>query len=118
MNRHDRRSAQAGAEKTLPPGYSAACAQLDRYVGAVCELEEPPLFALPPKAIALVGDLGDVGRRLARNAPALALVDFVATLSGKDRPTVMMLQAVLEERGIAIERCTLTELGLQVGGMS
>jgi hypothetical protein len=78
---------------------------------------ETPRFAFPPREIALVADLRDIGKRLARNDSALRLVDqlirVVVHITGS-APTAMMLRVVLEMLDQPIEWVAASELGLQV----
>lgn len=78
----------------------------------------PPLFAFPPAEIGLLGDLRDIGARLARNDAARELLALlIAQCVGKTghAPTAMMLLAALNMTGIAVERVSLSALGLPVG---
>ena len=78
---------------------------------------EAPRFAFPPKDIALIADLRDIGQRLARNESARRLVDelneAVLQLTGQ-APTAMMLRVILEELEQPIEWVAPSELGLKV----
>ena len=110
MNRHDRRAADAARP---PAGYLRCCDWLDARVGRLlAEGDGEPRFVLPPRTIALVGDLGEMGGRIARNAAARKLVAECHALTGDERPTIVMLAVVLERRGIDVERVTLDALGL------
>jgi hypothetical protein len=78
----------------------------------------PPRFAFPPKGVALIADLRDIGQRLARNDAARELVTLLIKRSVErtgHAPTAMMLLVVLEKLGRPIERVSLSELGLKVG---
>lgn len=78
---------------------------------------EKPRFAFPPKEIALLADLRDIGKKLARNDSARRLVDhlivWVVGATG-NAPTAMMLRMVLEVLKQPIERVSLSDLGLEV----
>lgn len=79
---------------------------------------ERPLFAFPPKEIALLADLGDVGQRLCRNEGARQLLAHLLKRCRERTgmaPTAMMLRVVLEELKIPVEHVSLSELGLPVG---
>jgi hypothetical protein len=79
---------------------------------------EVPRFAFPPKEIALLADLRDVGERLARNEGArrlLALLIKRCVERTGNAPTAMMLRVVLEELGIDVEYVSLGELGIGAG---
>lgn len=80
--------------------------------------EGPPLFRFPPKDVALLADLRDIGEKLAVNQSARELVAKlildVVDAAGQ-APTAMMLRVCLEETGHPIEWVTLAELGLSTG---
>lgn len=73
-----------------------------------------PAFAFPPRDIAFIASLADVGEKLARNDVARELV--VALLAAcvrlDDAPTVMMLRVALEVAGIPISYVSFEELGI------
>jgi hypothetical protein len=76
---------------------------------------EVPRFALPPREIALIADLRDIGARLVRNDGArqlLALLIRRCVERTGDAPTVIMLDTALDYVGIAVERVSLSDLGL------
>lgn len=77
--------------------------------------EGPPVFAFPPRDVAVLADLRDIGAKLARNDSARELVthliDQVVEATGQ-APTAMMLRVVLEEVGYPIQWVPLEELGL------
>ncbi|HET7485852.1 MAG TPA: hypothetical protein VFJ64_10830 [Solirubrobacterales bacterium] len=78
---------------------------------------ERPRFAFPPRNIALIADLRDIGERLARNDAAKKLVALLIDHCVKETgqaPTAMMLRVVLEQSGIPIEYVAPSELGLAV----
>ncbi len=79
------------------------------------KVPEPPRFAFPPKEVALIADLRDVGPKLARNHSAQQLVDhlieLVVAVTGQ-APTAMMLRVILDDLGQPIEWVPLSELGL------
>jgi hypothetical protein len=102
------------------PGYSRALHRLDDVVGGILAISvEVPLFAFPPKGIAIAGDLGDNGRLFARNAAARAVLARAVSRDtpAGERPTLIMLRAVLETRGIPIEEVSLSELGIHLPGV-
>jgi hypothetical protein len=74
-------------------------------------------FAFPPKEIALIRDLRDVGDRLCRSEGARELVALLIK-RGVERtgeaPTAMMLRVSLEVEGHAIDWVSLSELGFKV----
>jgi hypothetical protein len=76
-----------------------------------------PLFAMPPKEIALLASLADVGKTLARNGAAHWLVDELLTECDRrrlsDYPTVMMLRITLEMHNIPIMVVPFAELGIK-----
>jgi len=85
-------------------------------------LEDPrlklPRFRFPPRDIALIGDLRDIGQRLAVNDGARELLAHLIKRSIErtgNAPTAMMLRGVLEELGHPIEVVSLSELGIDVG---
>lgn len=86
-------------------------------VKAWIEKADPVRFAFPPREIALVADLRQVGQKLARNESARQLVDqlneHVVSVTGH-APTAMMLRVILEDLGVEIEWVPPSELGLQV----
>jgi len=105
-------------------GYSQCVARLDKIVDAHLSVaSEMPRFALPAPEIAIIGDLGDLadsaGTRMARNESARMLLASAvnAKTPSRDRPTVTMLRAVLEYRGVAVESVTMGELGLTAAGV-
>lgn len=79
------------------------------------DIDEPPLFQFPPKEVALLADLRDIGQKLAVNDSAHRLVDHlikrVVERTGQ-APTTMMLRIALEVAGLRWQDCTLDELGL------
>ncbi len=75
-------------------------------------------FAFPPKEIALIADLRDIGNRLARNDSARSMVALIIKRCVErhgEAPTAMMLRVSLEMAGLPIETVSLSELGLPVG---
>jgi len=135
MNRHERRRLRALAQaRTIggellgqrPKGYEetgqAMLAWLQKWLSE--HGGQPyPHFALPPEEIALCASLDHVGDRLCRNDSARQLMqEFVVIgqmIGGPNAPpTVLMLQAVLELASVPVERVSLTELGIDVGGVN
>lgn len=79
---------------------------------------EAPRFAFPPKEIALLADLRDIGERLARNEGARKLTALLIKRCVErtgQAPTVMMLRVILDELGIEVEYVSLGELGIATG---
>lgn len=79
---------------------------------------EPPRFRFPPREIALLADLRDVGQRLALNDGASELVELLVKRCLErtgQAPTALMLRVVLEQLHIPIETVPLSSLGLSVG---
>ncbi len=130
MNRHERRKAFALGVRAVqtgetPPAYIAA---IDGIVTAYLAWREqfptaePPRFTLPPREILLAASLdGPIGRRIAKNPSARELIDLVcmvasATGDMSKMPTVMMLDIAMRLAGVSIERVSLAELGITVGG--
>jgi hypothetical protein len=102
----------------VPSGYERG-AQLTfllvrEWLGKVVER---PRFAFPPKDIALIADLRDIGEKLARNDSARELVahliECVVNVTG-NAPTAMMLRVVLEQLDCAVEYVAPSDLGLAV----
>lgn len=104
-------------EDTYNQGVDLTFALMRQWFARLAPGEEPPRFAFPPKEIALIADLRDVGDRLARNGSAQRLVehliDQVVFITG-EAPTAMMLRVMLEELGQQIEWVSPSELGLKV----
>lgn len=78
---------------------------------------EPAEFWLLDRGIVLLADVGDVRDCIARNAVAKGLIDEMCAECvrqglGENRPTILMLQGVLDYLGIAYEVVPLAELGL------
>jgi hypothetical protein len=64
---------------------------------------------------------GPMGQRIAKNPSARELIDLVcmvASVTGdmSKMPTVFMLDAAMRLAGVAVERVSLAELGITVGG--
>lgn len=128
MNRHERRRAlamgkEAGKTGKMPPLYGETCDAMAFALRMWCHHfpNATPRFTLPDKDVALIGALDHACARIAKNQEATDIVRMVchaAVMLGGDRnmPTVMMLQAVLENAGVPIERVSLGELGLTQGG--
>lgn len=79
--------------------------------------KEPAEFWLLDPGIVLLADVGDVRDCIARNAVAKGLIDEMCARCaseglGDNRPTVLMLGAVLDYLGIAYKSVPLAELGL------
>lgn len=76
-----------------------------------------PEFAFPPRDIALIASLKDVGDKLCRNDAARELLQLLLSACDHrkigDYPTVMMLRAVLDLRGIPFTIVPFAELGLE-----
>lgn len=104
MNRKDRDNYEAGAELTSKI--------IREWRGGLLH------FAFPPRDVALVADLRDIGHRLARNDAARELVkqliDRCVGQTGQ-APTAMMLRVVLEMEGHAIDWRPLSEFAQGVG---
>jgi hypothetical protein len=97
----------------LELGYLHACQRLDRIlVAQLAKGGEPPRFALPPMEIGLIASLDHPTLELARNDAARVFLVRACACAPEDMATVYMLEAVLEHRGLAIERVSLTELGI------
>jgi len=83
---------------------------------------EPPRFTLPPREVVLAVSLdGRIGQCIAKNSSARELLDRVcmaASATGDDSkmPTVMMLDVAMRLAGVSVERVSLSELGITVGG--
>lgn len=78
---------------------------------------ESPRFAFPPKEVALIADLRDVGKNLARNDSARGLVDHLidqVVFQTGQAPTAMMLLIILEDLGQSVERLSFSELGIKL----
>jgi hypothetical protein len=80
-----------------------------------------PEFLFPPKGVALLASLKDVGANLANNDAARDLLagifaDWEARELA-DWPTAMMLQVCLEAHEIPIKRVPFEELGLRVSNI-
>lgn len=75
-----------------------------------------PKFRFPPRDVALIASISDVGGRLAENTAAAELLAALEaeTLRRKlaDFPTAMMLRGALELTGIPIRFVSLEEFGL------
>lgn len=127
MNRRERRRAfalgmRAAETGEFPPGYIAV---IDGVVTAYLAWREqfptaePPRFALPPSEILLAASLdGPIGPRIAKNPSARELIDLVCTVASAtgDMPTVLMLDCALRLAGVSVERVSLAELGINLGG--
>lgn len=76
-----------------------------------------PEFAMPPRELALIASLADVGKQLARNDAARELLSQILKECDRrkldDYPTVMMLRTALEHYGIPITWVAFEELGLK-----
>jgi hypothetical protein len=73
----------------------------------------PPRFAFPPKDVALMADLRDVGDKLARNDAARELVALLIKRCVErtgEAPTAMMLRIVLDMLKIPVEEVAPDEL--------
>lgn len=104
-------------EDTYNEGAELTFALMKRWFSRLAPGEEAPRFAFPPKEIALLADLRDIGKRLARNGPAQRLVDHLidqVVFATGQAPTAMMLRVMLEELGQPIEWVSCSELGLKV----
>jgi hypothetical protein len=115
------RAARRAGKCVPPPGYVTTVDRLDRLVGMMLEAKMDLRFAFPPKEIALVAGLDQIGARLARSEDAHAFIRLVVDRiwAGEHRakiPTANMLARVLEVRGIAIQRVPLAEIGIMLGG--
>jgi hypothetical protein len=75
-------------------------------------------FAMPPKDILLVADLGQVGARLARSDGARRIIALACRGPRSQTPTAFMLRVVLERLRIEVAEVSLSELGLSVSGVS
>jgi hypothetical protein len=81
------------------------------------ELADVPMFAMPPKEIALIASIDEIGEYLVRNDSARELVGMlVREFKGRkqvDCPTVMILRACLDMYGIPINYVSsFEELGI------
>lgn len=103
-------------QPTVPAGYTATCEMTDELVRRA--RGAGPRFRFPPRKVALLASVADVGARLAQNQAALDLVAELIAETGRrklgDYPTIMMLRATLELNGIPIKFVPLAELGLSV----
>jgi hypothetical protein len=75
-------------------------------------------FAFPPREVALLADLRDIGHRLARNDAARELVNQLierCVEATGQAPTAMMLRVILEMEGHAIDWRPLSEFAQGVG---
>lgn len=120
-NRHERRARKAKSKREFPPGYIRIVERLGADLGAWIKAgREPPLFALPDKAIMLAASLEHVGARVVRNDAAREFLAMAIAAGEKDGgTTVFQLGVALEVLGVPIERVTLSELGLSpTGGLS
>lgn len=110
MNRHQRR---AQAAQSVPEGYIKTVEALDGIVRASLECGYLPHFRMPPKGIALVAGLDQIGHRLAVNDDAHAIIALA--LEGvpiQKVATVTMLAVVLEKNEVEVEYVGLSELGI------
>lgn len=118
MNRHERR-AQA-ATQSFPDGYIKEVERLDVIVRAAIEQGYAPRFRMAPKGIMVAAGLDQLGHALALNDAAHAII--VLALEGtsiQKGPTVTMLEVVLQQNKVEVERVGLSELGIgPTGGMS
>ncbi len=76
-----------------------------------------PDFVFPPRDIAFVAGLDDVGEYLARNDAARELLAALISESRRrlgEAPTVMMLRAALELQQIPFALVPFAELGIEV----
>lgn len=100
------------------PGCEATCDMTYEVVRRFHLLHTQARFAFPPREIALLASLADIGHRLCRNGNARALVNELLAESTRrghrDFPTAMMLRVVLDQLGISWEPVPLSELGLKV----
>ena len=132
MNRHERRKAFAQGVKAVqtgefPPEYlrviKAIIYAFLQYRRQLPD-REPPRFALPPKGIIVIVSLDEpsIIPRIARNETARQFLagiveGAVAERDSKAMPTLFMLSVALETVGAEIERVSLADLGLSVGGV-
>ncbi len=75
-----------------------------------------PEFVFPPRDIAFVAGLDEVGEYLARNDAARELLAAIVSESRRrlgEAPTVMMLSAALELAEIPFARVPFAELGMK-----
>lgn len=97
-------------------GYDATCAMTDELVRRF--KATGPKFVFPPRNIALIASVIDVGVKLAQNGAARDLVaELIAETRRRkicDYPTVMMLRTTLELNGIPIKFVPLDKLGFSV----
>lgn len=96
-----------------PKDYAAGAEMMLDIVGRFRELE--PLFALPPKNVALIASVLEVGRYIARNQAARTMLLAVASETHRrslPEPTVMMLRVALEHHGIEPLYVPLASLGI------
>jgi hypothetical protein len=77
-----------------------------------------PEFQFPPKEIAFIASIADVGKHLARNATAHAVIRELISECDRlklcDYPTTMMLRVCLEDLDIPIKWVPFDELGIAV----
>jgi len=80
-----------------------------------------PRFRFPPRDIALIASIADVGDNLAVNTAARDLVAFLIAECDRrklgDYPTVMMLRTCLEMHRVEIDFVPFEDLGI-AGGAS
>jgi hypothetical protein len=131
MNRQERRRAFALGVKAaqtgeLPPDYVRVIGVIVHAYGEYRRKlpdREAPRFALPSKEFMVIATLDDPSLlpRIARNETALSFLTALvegARADGdpKSMPTLFMLSVALEQVGAKIERVSLAEFGLSMGG--
>lgn len=103
----------------LAKGAEATLALLRAWLEANPDRERPR-FRFPPRDIAVLGSMKDIGYRLALNETARELVagwlELKEALGLNDYATVMMVRTALDMTGIEWETCGLTDLGLSPMG--
>lgn len=98
----------------VPRDYEAGAQLTVDVVGRFAE--HGPEFAMPPREVALLASLTDVGKYLARNDVArsllLALEAECLRRKLEDFPTAMMLRVALEHHGIEPQWMPFDQLGI------
>jgi hypothetical protein len=99
--------------------YVAACERLDALLAeTLARGGEPPRFAMPSEEFLVAIHIApEAVVRMARNEAAREFFTKACALLGCP-PTFSMLDAVLENQRVPMERVTLTELGLVEGPLS
>jgi hypothetical protein len=104
----------------IPPEYLRQLLTMTKALQAWLECKpRAPRFLLGPDDVTIVAELDEVEARICRNEEAhevckLMVDTLLATEGPHHRPTLVMLDVVLQAVEIPVERGTLKQLGLRV----